>query len=62
MFIKIGDSVKTGFCTGVVVDVICGKDKGWLDTVYYELKVVKPRLPWQRSKQLIRIDEVLAKL
>lgn len=62
MFIKVGDKVRTGFCVGVIVDVIRGKDRGWLDTVYYELKVTKPRVPWQRAKQLIRIDEVLAKL
>lgn len=62
MLIKTGDTVKTQFCQGKVVEIIHGHTrKGWQDKVYYVVNVTSPRLHWKRRRQIVRIDEVKGK-
>lgn len=61
MLIKVGDKVRTGFCTGTVVEIIDGKAQGWEPMPYFIVNVTKPRLHWKKRKHTIRMDEIKGK-
>lgn len=61
MLIKKGDLVKTAFCTGRVTEIIKDKDVTGVDTIYYRIKVVEPRLHWKKRMQIVNIEEVKSK-
>ena len=62
MHIRVGDKIKTGFCTARVESIIEGSTRGWDDTLYYEVTVTSPRLYWKRRRQIIKVTEVRAKI
>jgi hypothetical protein len=62
MFIKVGDIVKTDFCVGRVLEILDGRVRRWQSDIYYRINVLRPVVHWSRRNQIIKIEEVKAKL
>lgn len=62
MLIKVGDTIKTDVLVGKVLEIIDGRTRGWFQPLYYRVKVMRPRMHWKRSEQVVGINEVKAKL
>jgi hypothetical protein len=58
MLIKVGDTIRTAFCTGVVEEVIENHPASRSSLPHFRIKVTKPKLHWRRRHQIIRMDEV----
>jgi len=58
MLIKVGDTIRTDFCTGDVQEIIDGIKKRWTSDIYYRIKVTDPKVHWRRRNQIVKIEEV----
>lgn len=59
MLIKVGDTVRTAFLTGKVVEILDADDTGSRSSLpHFKVKVTKPKLHWRRATQIIRMDEI----
>jgi hypothetical protein len=57
MLIKVGDVVRTAFCTGEVLEVNV-KTGSRSSLPHFRIKVTKPKLHWRRREHIIRMDEI----
>ena len=57
MLIKVGDVIRTAFCTGEVLEVLTDVNSR-SSLPHFRIKVTKPKLHWRRRTQIVRMDEI----
>jgi hypothetical protein len=61
MTISCGDTIRTQYLTGRVLQVVEGRDRGWEDTAYYYVEIIHPTRPSsvRGNKDYVRLNEVV---